>query len=133
MDLLNDTEQTAMALRAIITEIPKMFEFNSQGINICEKETQDLLHLIELTSFDACKGYKLSKDIQDVRIRRRELKDQNEVLEPLVELTRRMKTFENEINKCIGEIRRIKKRHEMRSYKMRVREDLQEILEEANQ
>lgn len=123
--LLNDAEEAAVVLRSIIQNLPKVFDYNSQEINICEKETQDLLHIIELTSFHAAKGYHFSKELQKARLRRRELKNQNELIEPLLAIVKRMKTFEHELNKVIGDIRRIKSNQENRQYKMRVREDLQ--------
>jgi hypothetical protein len=125
-DLYQDIEQAAMLLRSVIFDTPKAYENNKLAIELCEKEIIDIEHVIELTSFNASRGYSLAKDIKDVRTRRRELKDQNELLGPLVEIVNRMKSFQNDLNKAIGDIRRIKQKHENRSYKMRVREDLQE-------
>lgn len=125
-DIYQDIEQTVSLLRTIIMETPKMYENNKLSIEMCEKEIIDILHLIELTSFNASRGYALAMEIQEVRIRRRGLKDQNELLAPLVEVVSRMKSFHNDMNKAIGDVRRIKQKQENRSYKMRVREDLQE-------
>lgn len=125
-DLYQDIEQTTMLLRSIIFDLPKAYEGNKLTIELCEKEIIDIEHVIELTTFNASRGYSLAKDIKEVRIRRRELKDQNELLSPLVEVVQRMRGFQNDLNKAIGDIRRIKQKHENRSYKMRVREDLQE-------
>lgn len=125
-DLYQDVEQNALLLRTIIMETPKTYENNKLAIEMCEKEIIDIEHVIELTSFHAARGYALAKEIQEVRIRRRKLKDQNELLAPLVEVVNRMKSFHNDMNKAIGDIRRIKQKQENRSYKMRIREDLQE-------
>ena len=125
-DLFKDMEQTIVLLRAIIFEAPKTYESNKLGIEQCEKEIIDIEHVIELTTFNASKGYVLAKDIQDARIRRRALKDQNELLSPLVEVVSRWRSSQNDINKALGDVRRIKQRQENRFYKMRVREDLQE-------
>ena len=126
--VLNDIEQAAITLRSIIIESPKEFDSNKSDIEFCEKEIRDIEHVLELTLFNASNGYKYARDIQSVRIKRRDLKDKNELLDPLVQLVRKMKSYEHEINKVIGEIRRIKQKHEVRQYKMRVREDLQEMI-----
>jgi hypothetical protein len=124
-NILDDIEKAASLLRSIIKEAPKLLAANADDIKVCEKELNDIEHVLELSTFNASKGYYFAKEIQNVRIRRRYLKDQNELLEPLVEVVTRMRSFENDLNKAIGEIRKVKSRHECRSYKMRVREDLQ--------
>jgi hypothetical protein len=124
-DIYEDVEKTVILLRAILLDMPKTYEANKQEIELCEKEIIDIEHVIELTHFSAAKGFNLAKEIQRVRLIRRRLKDQNEFLAPLVELASRMKTFQNDVNKVLGEVRKIKQWHENRFYKMRVREDLQ--------
>ncbi|WP_423408043.1 hypothetical protein AABM38_20575 [Heyndrickxia sp. MSNUG] len=124
-DLFSDIEQATMMLRTIITQAPKLLEDNSEEITLLEKEIMDIEHVLELKPFSAAKGYQYAKEIREARKRRRLLKDQNELLKPLVEVIRRPKITENELNKAIGEIRRCKRLHENRTYKMRVREDLQ--------
>lgn len=124
-ELYQDIEETTMLLRTILFETPKLYENNKQEIELCEKEIMDIEHVIELTNFSASRGCNLAKEIKKVRIRRRDLKDQNELLSPLVEVVNRLRTCQNDLNKAIGDIRRIKQKHECRSYKMRVREDLQ--------
>jgi hypothetical protein len=126
--LFDDIDQLANILRTIINETPKLYEHNKQSIELLEKEIMDIEHVIELTTFNASKGFFLAKDIQKARIKRRELKDKNEMLQPIVDVVTRMRTFQNDLNKAVGEIRRIKNRHLNRQYKMRVREDLQEVV-----
>lgn len=130
-DLYEDIEKTVILLRAILIDMPKTYESNKQEIEHCEKEIIDIEHVIELTHFNAAKGFNLAKEIQRVRGRRRRLKDQNELLSPLVELAGRMKTFQHDVNKVLGDVRKVKQRHECRSYKMRVREDLQSEIHET--
>lgn len=103
-DIYQDIEQTAILLRTIIFDTPKAYENNKILIDLCEKEIIDLEHVIELTAFNASRGYHLAKEIKDVRIRRRELKDQNELLNPLIEIISRMKSFQNDLNKAVGDI-----------------------------
>jgi hypothetical protein len=130
-DIYEDVEQTVTMLRSIIFDTPKVYENNKVSIEMCEKEIIDIEHVLELTNFNASRGYTLAKEIKDVRIRRRELKDQNELLGPLVEVVQRMRTFQNDLNKAVGDIRRIKQKQLNRTYKMRVRQDLQEEVKEC--
>lgn len=44
-------------------------------------ELQDLEHIIEFTTFDACKGYKLAKMIKDKREERRNIKNKMQMLD----------------------------------------------------
>lgn len=120
---MQDVENVVLTIRNFFCDLPKLYEQNSNDIDLCDKETQDLLHLIELTTFNASKGYQLSKELQKVRNKRRLLKDENELLEPLMNVINKYKNVENELNRCLGDVRKIKKRHEVRTYKMRVRDE----------
>lgn len=124
-DLFSDIELATITLRTIITQAPKLLESNSEEITRLEKEIMDIEHVLELKPFNASKGYKYAKQISEARRMRRVLKDQNDLLKPLVEVIKRPKITEHELNKAVGEIRRCKRLHENRTYKMRVRDDLQ--------
>lgn len=130
-DLFGDIEKATMALRTIIIEAPKMLEANLEEIRVLENEIMDIEHVLELKPFNASKGYAYARQISEARKRRRVLKDQNDQLKPLVEVLRRPKITGNELNKAIGEIRRVKKTLEGRTYRMRVRTDLQDELPPA--
>jgi prefoldin subunit 5 len=126
--LFSDIEKAAMILRGIITEAPKILESNTEEIKLLEQEIMDIEHVLELKPFNASKGYSYARQISEARKRRRVLKDQIEQIRPLVEVLRRPKITEHELNKAIGEIRRVKRLHEGRTYRMRVRGDLQDEL-----
>lgn len=130
-DLFSDIERAVMTLRVIITEAPKMLESNTEEIKTLEQEIMDIEHVLELKPFNASKGYSYARQISVARKRRRVLKDQNDQLRPLVEVLKRPKITENELNKALGEIRRVKRMHEGRTYRMRVRGDLQDELAPA--
>ena len=63
-----------------IDYITKQFEANYKLIGELDKQLCDLQHEIEFTPFDVQRGYKLAKQVQDLRRQRREAKDDNEVL-----------------------------------------------------
>lgn len=127
-DLFSNIERATMLLREIIIDAPKMLEANIEEIKMLEQEIMDIEHVLELKPFNASKGYSYARQISDARKRRRVLKDQNDQLRPLVDVLKRPKITENELNKAVGEIRRVKRMHEGRTYRMRVRTDLQDEL-----
>jgi hypothetical protein len=51
-----------------------------EGISQANKELEDMLHEIELTEFNACQGYFMARKVKEIRQRRRELKNDQELL-----------------------------------------------------
>lgn len=45
-----------------------------------DKQISDILHFIEFSSFSACEGYKLCKAIKELRLKRREIKNELEII-----------------------------------------------------
>lgn len=124
-----EIEQALKAVRDVYVNFPKLVGQLEEDLKRLDAETQDLLHLAELTQLSASKGYDLYKEIQKVRQERRKVKDQLEMLEPIKEINSYVgKPAEKNINKMIGEVRKIATRHENRTYRMRVRNDLQEMV-----
>lgn len=132
-NLFDDIENIAMTLRSILRDLPKRLEANLEEVNAMEREIMDIEHVLELSNFNAAKGYQYAKDIQVARKRRRELKDENEQLEHLVEVIKKLNFKENDLNKAIGHIRKIKEHHGKRTYKMRIRQDLQHVVDSQNE
>ncbi|WP_077325731.1 hypothetical protein [Virgibacillus siamensis] len=120
-----DVEQTATTIRDAIRDIPKTYEYNEKDIKRLDQETQDLLHLAELTNFNAFEGYSIAKEIQSVRQARRQLKDENEMLVELHSIMKELQPYLKDLNKSLGNIRQIKKKHAVRTYRCRERKDLQ--------
>jgi len=81
MDAIEAGETILRCIDYILTRYPE----NQEGICEYDKQTQDLLHQIELTNFAIGPGYKLAKQLQEVRRGRRGLKDENELLKGLFE------------------------------------------------
>src|SRR5699024_4920712 len=116
-------------LRFIIQEVPKRIEANIQELSACDKELSDLLHLVEFSKFNASDGYKYAKQIKVARERRRVLKNEIELLEPLNSVVAEMKINREKLNRAIGEIRNFKKNQNTRGYRMRIRTDLQPVID----
>lgn len=106
-----------------LADIKKTYEYNSSFIEEKEKETQDLLHEIELGKFDYKRGNKLARALKSVRQERRKAMDENAGLKllydyfeekPIIkDLQRLQQDIAKEINKLSN-----------RTYSPRVRDDL---------
>ena len=55
----------------------------SDDVRQCDQITQDLLHKVEFSSLNAADGYKIYKQLHEVRIRRRKAKDSCYILNAL--------------------------------------------------
>lgn len=125
---MNDIIQALQSVREVYANFPKQLETSREELKKVESEIQDILHIIELTNFDACKGFKWAKELQRLRKARRELKDLIEMLEPIKELIAFQKPTEKNIGKIIGDVKIVEQKHKVRTYRMRVRSDLQEMI-----
>jgi hypothetical protein len=90
----------------------------------CEMETQDLLHEIELTNFNAYRGYLLCKQLQDVRQRRRQLKNKMEILRTLKEFIENNKQLKISLYKTLSTMEKTEEHQSQRMYLPRVRTDI---------
>lgn len=125
---MQDIEQTAITVRDAIRNIPKQYGHNQDKIKNLEDERQDILHLIELTNFNAYEGYKLSNELQRIQQERRKLKKENELLKPLIQPLSKMKGNLKHLDDAVGQIRKVKQNQQIKSYRCRVRKDLQDII-----
>lgn len=124
--MFDDIEQTATFIRDAIRYIPERHKQNNIEIHRLQGEQQDLLHFIEFNNVGTVQAHKYYKDLQDVRQKRRALKDENELLEPLAERIKKFKEHLTALDQVVGEIRKLQNNQKVRSYKCRVREDLQD-------
>lgn len=125
MEQLADVEQTATLIKNAIRDLPDTFNKNKHEINQLENEIQDLLHVIEFTKFNAHEGWKLSKQLKEARAKRRTLKNENERIEPLLQFCKKTRNYLGELENVVQNIQQVKQRQETRTYRCRVREDLQ--------
>lgn len=72
--MFKDVEQTMTWIRDVLQEVPKRYEQNEAAIVELEQEQLDLLHVTEFSNFNASEGYSLSKEVKEVRMKRRQLK-----------------------------------------------------------
>jgi hypothetical protein len=97
----------------------------SEEIKKCDWAVMDIEHYLELHNFDAATGYKLARKIKELRVRRRELKDELEPLLPLNSFIERHKPIWNELDKTRGAVKKENSRvNGCRTYKPRILSDL---------
>lgn len=70
-----------------INRVVAMEKTLKEVLSICDKETSNILHRLELqfSKVNACEGYKISKELHDVRTYRRIVKDKLELISKLKE------------------------------------------------
>ena len=68
-----------------------------------DQEISDILHYIEFFSFNACEGYKLAKGLKELRLKRRDIKNQLEAIKIISQHTCNMLT-DGKTNKALCNI-----------------------------
>lgn len=109
MDIDNSLEEFKAFLKNIYIEVDKLKQKQSE----LDKKEQDILHKIELSSFNACEGYKLCKILKTVREERRLIKDRLQNLSILTPLS-------NKVNQTIKSINKHKQSKNNRKYAPRI-------------
>jgi len=89
-----------------------------------DQEYNDLTHALELTRFNAAEGFRLAKELQDNRLRRRNAKNQREQLQPLYDLIQKYQVFFKELKNVQAQIESVIHAQAKRKYQPRVRDDL---------
>lgn len=111
----------------IFQDVKKNYENNNEIIKQAEEELNDLYHEAELANpKDMYQGYLLYKAIRDTRIRRRQAKQENEVLKDMYEYLNSQagQTFKTKMQTIQGNAAKIQAAQESRTYQPRQRNDL---------
>lgn len=121
----NLAEEITNELLSLIQEIEDTYNSNFEMIGKCDKEIQDLMHEIELSKFNVVEGYYLAKQLQEVRQRRRNAKNENELLWYLHQDTFvKTPAFKNSLLNASRNIKRKQSEQETREYNPRILENL---------
>lgn len=101
-------------------------------VSTVDCELQDLLHEIELTSFNASEGYQLARKIKEVLMRRRQIKDCFKIIQLLDDnFIKNNKGIGVTLFKALKNIRNLKESQSKRVYHPRVRTDIKLAREAA--
>ena len=111
-------------VNTFMTDLPRRIQQVKMEINYCQEELQDLQHYIEFTNLSASQGWKIAKEIKDVRLRRRKLKDELEYLEMIDKRMKNVLRHQDGINQVADGINRTTEKISTRTYTPRVRKDL---------
>src|SRR5690242_20547106 len=103
MTEVNPIELTNQMIEAF-EAVQKAFKEADAEEKYCNLEYNDLTHALELTNFGTVDGYRLAKQIKDNRLRRRQAKDLQEQLEPLLTLMNKNQNFFRELKNVQAEI-----------------------------
>lgn len=110
---------------SVVDSVTKQYELNQDIIRKCEGEIQDLLHEIEIgNSKNAYEGYLLYKELREIRIARRNAKDENEQLNELYNYLKSHLNLKQSLQYIQSKCQKKANMQENRTYKPRVRKDL---------
>lgn len=125
--MITRIEDELISLRNIIVNYPKQYKLLKEQLTSIEKERQDLLHVLELGNLNAIEQSKIARELKEVLLKRRLIKDDIEILEEIYNFTNG-NINKSTIGDVIGRIRGIMKRRENRKYHLRIRKDLQNYI-----
>lgn len=125
-------EKATKLLQDSLNSIPVQIERLQKELMLCDQESSDLLHLIEFSSFHASEGYKLCRDLQITRQRRRTIKNELETLNQIKNKLVTHRPMEHQTQAIEKVINRRKAIIENSTYTPKVRSDLVERFNKCN-
>lgn len=111
----------------IATDVVKRYESNEDIIKQTEEELNDVYHEIELgKDQDLYGGYKLYRQVKDLRNKRRQAKDENALLKDMYEYIKSQQgqSFKSKIQSIQGNSAKVYEAQSRRTYNPRQRNDL---------
>ena len=111
----------------IANDVIKRFESNEDIIKQTEEELNDVYHEIELgKDQDLYGGYKLYRQVKDLRNKRRQAKDENSLLKDMYEYIKSQQgqSFKSKIQSIQGSSAKVYEAQNRRTYNPRQRSDL---------
>jgi len=111
----------------IATDVVKKYESNVEIIKKTEDELNDVYHEIELGKpQDLYGGYKLYKQVKDLRMQRRQAKDENDLLKDMYDYIKSQpgQSFKSKIQSIQGSSAKVYEAQNRRTYNPRQRSDL---------
>jgi hypothetical protein len=111
----------------IATDVVKRFESNEDIIKQTEEELNDVYHEIELSKDqDLHGGWKLYRQVKDLRTKRRQAKDENALLKDMYDYIKSQQgqSFKSKIQSIQGSSAKVYDAQSRRTYTPRQRSDL---------
>jgi len=121
----NIVEPYITSVISVFNNIKSTYESNINIQKEAEDELNDLNHEIELSHpKNASDGYKLYREIRDLRLKRRKAKEENELMEDFYKFLNQNHDFKNKIQQIQGSARKLIEKQQSRTYVPRRRNDL---------
>ncbi len=123
----NIVERYCTSAVSMYQDVVKTYEYNLDVIKKAEQEQTDLEHEIELGNpKNARDGYKIYKELREVRLRRRKAKEENQLLQDIYDYFKspQGQSFKNKIQQIQGDSAKLYEKQQNRTYTPRVRDDL---------
>jgi hypothetical protein len=124
--------EISRAINALCSSV-SLYEEANKEINRYQKETQDILHALELTDLNDDELFNLMKDLQQIRIYRRLAKNFVESVEPLYKFSCNNKELIKKLNQVHSEVMKINLSIKDRSYNVREKTSLEEAFKSADE
>lgn len=94
-----------MDLKQIFNDVSAEYDRLYLEIGKCELEQQDLLHKIENSNFNAAQGYKIAKELKEVREKRRGYKNDFVIIEEV--RNNFVKRYDQQLSKVLESVTQI--------------------------
>lgn len=123
MNILDDSDfKSISGTLSVIQSLEMRHQVNYEGVHEQDLITQDLLHKLELEPLNAAQMVQLAKQLKDVRQTRRLMKDEIEVMQPLMDFMQdaNNKKAMQELAQTLGKMRNVTKIQASRQYYPRV-------------
>jgi len=123
-------EADLQAVKRVFTDYSRMRHVKKKELIKIEEERQDLLHVLELGNLNAVEQSRITKELKEVSLRRRQIKNNLEVLEIVNKFSHAFNNNSNKDKQIETVINTVKNSvSKKRTYSMRVRKDLQELVD----
>lgn len=99
--MINSSEDILSQIIEACTHGVDLFNYYNNELSKVDLLTQDILHEIELSTFNVVKGYHLAKKLKEVRLQRRIIKNECELLQPLIDFLNGTKANADKLQKSL--------------------------------
>lgn len=117
----------------LLSKFESSYHTNEEHIDYCDRREQDLLHEIEFNDLDLTYGHYLADELKKNRKTRREYKDENRKLKPVMKIFDKRKNLGDDFQDALERVKNEERQMENREYRQRATTAMQEALDEASE
>lgn len=128
MQTIEEFQTQLEATRDFLNQIPEQLSYWLDQLSQIDQEKSDIEHYIELGKFNASQGFMAMKELQDVLLKRRQIKDMVSVLQTIKpKLASQTKNI-GQLNSAVDDVRKYCSHKDNRKYTLRKRFELKDKL-----